>query len=75
MSSHIENNHVKNNHVHTEFNASAEKQNNRATHSKSQGDAAGQNQNTHALPAGQWLRAVLGFEAPFGHDGLPTVWG
>jgi hypothetical protein len=28
-----------------------------------------------ALSPGQWMRAVLGFEAPFGHDGLPTVWG
>jgi hypothetical protein len=27
------------------------------------------------LPAGLWLRAVLGFEAPFGFDGMPTVWG
>ena len=27
------------------------------------------------LPPGQWMRKVLGFEAPFGHDNLPTVWG
>jgi hypothetical protein len=27
------------------------------------------------LSPGQWMRTVLGFEAPFGHDGLPTVWG
>ncbi len=27
------------------------------------------------LGAGEWLRAVTGFEAPFGHDGNPTVWG
>ena len=27
------------------------------------------------LAAGEWLRAVMGFEAPFGRDGLPTVWG
>jgi len=27
------------------------------------------------LPAGQWLRVVMGFEAPFGFDGMPTVWG
>ena len=27
------------------------------------------------LPAGLWLRAVLGFEAPFGFDRMPTVWG
>jgi hypothetical protein len=27
------------------------------------------------VSAGQWLREVTGFEAPFGHDGLPTVWG
>jgi len=39
---------------------------------------AGPSHNTAAqtaLPAGQWLRVVMGFEAPFGHDGLPTVWG
>ena len=28
-----------------------------------------------SLPAGEWLRKVLGIDAPFGHDGLPTVWG
>jgi len=22
-----------------------------------------------------WLRAMTDFDAPFGHDGLPTVWG
>jgi hypothetical protein len=27
------------------------------------------------LSAGEWARRVLGFDAPFGHDGLPTVWG
>jgi len=27
------------------------------------------------LAAGDWLRAVMGFQAPFGRDGLPTVWG
>jgi len=27
------------------------------------------------LGAGEWLRAVTGFQAPFGHDGMPTVWG
>ncbi|MDF2441737.1 MAG: hypothetical protein JWN98_2721 [Abditibacteriota bacterium] len=27
------------------------------------------------LPAAQWLRVMTGFDAPFGHDGLPTVWG
>lgn len=27
------------------------------------------------LAAGDWLRVVAGFRAPFGHDGLPTVWG
>lgn len=33
------------------------------------------NEKREVLPAAQWLRAVTGFEAPFGHDGLPTVWG
>jgi hypothetical protein len=28
-----------------------------------------------ALAPGQWMRVVMGFEAPFGHDGMPTVWG
>ncbi|HEX8236225.1 MAG TPA: hypothetical protein VF600_09740 [Abditibacteriaceae bacterium] len=27
------------------------------------------------VSAGQWMREVTGFKAPFGHDGLPTVWG
>ena len=27
------------------------------------------------LAAGQWLRVMTGFSAPFGHDGMPTVWG
>ena len=27
------------------------------------------------LDAGQWARQVAGLKAPFGHDGLPTVWG
>jgi hypothetical protein len=31
--------------------------------------------NRKSLPAGEWLRKVLGIDAPFGHDGLPTVWG
>jgi hypothetical protein len=26
------------------------------------------------LDAGEWLRAMTGFDAPFGHDGMPTVW-
>ena len=30
--------------------------------------------NRQSLPAGEWLRKVLGIETPFGHDGLPTVW-
>ena len=30
---------------------------------------------TRRLAAGDWLRAVMGFSAPFGHDGMPTVWG
>ena len=30
---------------------------------------------TRRLAAGDWLRAVAGFSAPFGHDGMPTVWG
>jgi hypothetical protein len=40
------------------------------------------NSNSHHSPApsrlisaGQWMREVTGFTAPFGHDGLPTVWG
>jgi hypothetical protein len=31
--------------------------------------------NRKSLSAGEWLRKVLGIDAPFGHDGLPTVWG
>ena len=27
------------------------------------------------LGAGEWLRAVSDFRAPFGFDRLPTVWG
>jgi hypothetical protein len=27
------------------------------------------------ISAADWLRVVGGFKAPFGHDGLPTVWG
>jgi hypothetical protein len=27
------------------------------------------------LPAGQWLRVVLGSNTPFGQDGMPTVLG
>lgn len=23
----------------------------------------------------QWARLVLGNQKPFGHDGMPTVWG
>ncbi len=30
---------------------------------------------TRRVSAGQWMREVTGFNAPFGHDGLPTVWG
>jgi hypothetical protein len=30
---------------------------------------------TRLVSAGQWMREVTGFNAPFGHDGLPTVWG
>lgn len=75
--------HTENNHVHTEFNptessSSLDNGATRATrtpHHKVQRDEANQNHTAHALPAGQWLRAVLGFDAPFGHDGLPTVWG
>jgi hypothetical protein len=26
------------------------------------------------LDAGQWLRLMTGFEAPFGFDRMPTVW-
>ena len=43
--------------------------------------AQNQEQNSNAqresrrLAAGDWLRAVAGFSAPFGHDGMPTVWG
>lgn len=33
------------------------------------------NEKREVLPAAQWLRAVMGFEAAFGRDGLPTVWG
>ena len=36
-----------------------------------QHDAA---QQPEVLAAGLWLRVVLGFEAPFGFDGMPTVW-
>lgn len=32
-------------------------------------------QPSQLLSAGQWVRAVTGLQAPFGHDGLPTVWG
>lgn len=28
-----------------------------------------------AVSPGQRLRQLLGINAPFGHDGLPTVWG
>jgi hypothetical protein len=27
------------------------------------------------LAPSMWLRAMTDFDAPFGHDGLPTVWG
>jgi hypothetical protein len=27
------------------------------------------------LGAGEWLRAVSDFRAPFGFDRLPTIWG
>jgi hypothetical protein len=27
------------------------------------------------ISAGEWLRLMTGFQAPFGHDGMPTVWG
>jgi len=27
------------------------------------------------LDAGQWARRFAGVKAPFGRDGLPTVWG
>lgn len=27
------------------------------------------------LAPATWLRVVAGFDKPFGHDGLPTVWG
>lgn len=27
------------------------------------------------LAPAMWLRVVAGFDKPFGHDGLPTVWG
>jgi hypothetical protein len=33
------------------------------------------NASQHLMPAGQWMREVMGLRAPFGHDGLPTVWG
>ena len=39
-----------------------------------QAQSAADNQ-PRRLAAGDWLRAVMGFRAPFGHDGLPTVWG
>jgi len=32
-------------------------------------------QAPRVLGAGEWLRAVTGFQAPFGKDGMPTVWG
>jgi len=34
-----------------------------------------QSEEPRRLAAGDWLRAVMGFSAPFGHDGMPTVWG
>jgi len=37
--------------------------------------AVRQNETRCVLPAGEWLRRMTGFQAPFGHDGLPTVWG
>lgn len=27
------------------------------------------------ISAGQWLRTILGSQAPFGRDGMPTVLG
>ncbi len=36
---------------------------------------ASQNAEPRRLAAGQWLRVMTGFSAPFGHDGMPTVWG
>ena len=33
------------------------------------------NSRSAMLDAGQWARQVAGLKAPFGHDGLPTVWG
>lgn len=39
------------------------------------GEQVSQEHKPQVLSAGQWLRAVVGVEAPFGHDGMPTVWG
>jgi len=83
MSHHTENNHVHLDFNHTEFSSSLDNGATRPTRAQQnevqrhgvQRHEANQNQTAPALPAGQWLRAVLGFEAPFGHDGLPTVWG
>ena len=44
----------------------------------SRGHHSGHANSTHkarVLSAGQWTREVLGVKAPFGHDGMPTVWG
>jgi len=36
-------------------------------------------ENASAAPqpvsAGEWLRLMTNFSAPFGHDRMPTVWG
>jgi hypothetical protein len=61
---------------HTESNTSFTERNTRTNETaRKDGSQKQIAQDQGALPAGQWLRVVLGFDAPFGHDGLPTVWG
>lgn len=38
-------------------------------------DEKGTDGKQRRLAAGEWLRAMTDFAAPFGHDGMPTVWG